>query len=149
MKYGIQQMAELTNEEESTKSSYDTRPKAWARYFDDAGGWPLQLAKFKKLLPMGKILEIGAGTGRDAAVLADAGYEYVGSDVSEGLLKIAKERLPNLKFVTQSVYDLRFSEKFDGFWASAVLLHIPRSRINEALQKIKSVIKFLATITNQ
>jgi ubiquinone/menaquinone biosynthesis C-methylase UbiE len=62
-------------------------------------------------------------------------------DVSEELLKVARERMPNQTFIQQSVYDLSFPEKFDGFWASAVLLHIPKIRINEALRSIKSVIK--------
>lgn len=41
-----------------------------------------------------------------------------------------------------SVYDLNFpAHTFDGFWASAVLLHVPKERINEALARIKSVVK--------
>jgi SAM-dependent methyltransferase len=131
----------LTEEEQITKLAYDAHPKEWAKYFDDAGGWPEILEKFHGLLPKGKVLEIGAGTGRDAKGLTDLGYEYVGTDVSEELLKVARERLPDQTFLQQSVYELSFSEKFDGFWASAVLLHIPKSRINEALQKIKSVLK--------
>lgn len=87
------------------------------------------------------MLEIGAGTGRDAKDLTDLGYDYVGTDNSEGLLNIARKRLPNHQFAVQSVYDLSFPEKFDGFWASAVLLHIPKARINEAMQRTKSAIK--------
>ncbi len=30
---------------------------------------------------------------------------------------------------------------FDGFWASAVLLHIPKDRIDEALGRLHSVVK--------
>jgi SAM-dependent methyltransferase len=134
-------MNNLTDDEQTTKLAYDARPKDWAKYFDDAGGWPEILEKFHELLPKGKVLEIGAGTGRDAKDLTDLGYEYVGTDISEELLKVARARLPNQTFLQQNVYDLSSPEKFDGFWASAVLLHIPKSRINEALQKIKSTLK--------
>src|SRR5690606_36697645 len=33
------------------------------------------------------------------------------------------------------------NEKFDGFWTAATLMHIPKSRIDEALQSIKNVLK--------
>jgi len=130
--------ADLTDEEQVTKESYDKAATGWSDYFDNSGGWPLELEKFKKFLPTGKILEVGAGTGRDAKDLVDLGYEYVGTDVSDGLLDIARKSLPNQQFIKMSVYDLSFPEKFDGFWASAVLLHIPKARIGEALRKIKS-----------
>jgi len=40
------------------------------------------------------------------------------------------------------VHDLDFpAGEFDGFWAAAVLLHIPKERIDEALKKIKKVVK--------
>jgi ubiquinone/menaquinone biosynthesis C-methylase UbiE len=132
-------MPDLSNDEEITKASYDADAENWAKYFDSHGGWPEELAKFKELLPSGKILDIGAGTGRDAKDLIKLGYEYTGADVSEELLKIARKRLPGQKFIHQSVYELDFPDKFDGFWASAILLHVPKSRIDEALQKIKSV----------
>jgi SAM-dependent methyltransferase len=134
-------MVNPSDSERNTKTSYDAQPKKWAKYFDDAGGWPEQLAKFKKLLPKGKVLEIGAGTGRDAKDLINLGYEYVGTDISDELLKIAREGIPGQKFIHQSVYDLSFPEKFDGFWASAVLLHIPKTRINDALKRIQSQLK--------
>jgi ubiquinone/menaquinone biosynthesis C-methylase UbiE len=127
----------LTQEEQATKAAYDKAAAAWADYFDNGAGWPEELKKFHKLLPSGKILEIGAGTGRDAQELIKLGYDYVGTDISEGLLSIARSKMPTQKFIETSVYDLSFPEKFDGFWASAVLLHIPKKRIDEALNKIK------------
>ena len=53
-------MSNLTDEEELTIKSYDTVPFKWADYFDNNGGWPLELEKFHKFLPKGHILEIGA-----------------------------------------------------------------------------------------
>jgi hypothetical protein len=73
--------------------------------------------------------------------LVNLGYGYIGTDVSDALLKIARKNLPKQEFICMNLYDLSFPEKFDGFWASAVLLHIPKRRIKEALQKIKSTQK--------
>jgi SAM-dependent methyltransferase/8-oxo-dGTP pyrophosphatase MutT (NUDIX family) len=131
----------LTEEEKITLRAYDQAAAGWSDYFDSGGGWPIELKEFHKFLPTGKILEIGAGGGRDAQDLINLGYDYVGTDVSEPLLDIARIKNPGQKFISMSLYDLSFPEKFDGFWASAVLLHVPKKRIDNALQKIKSTQK--------
>ncbi|HVO86282.1 MAG TPA: class I SAM-dependent methyltransferase [Candidatus Binatia bacterium] len=134
-------MSSLTDKEKLTKGFYDRNAHSWSNQHMSRGYWAKQIAEFKKLLPKGKILEVGCGGGRDAKELIALGYSYTGSDVSSGLLKEAKQNLPEQKFVLQSVYELSFPEKFDGLWASAVLLHIPKARIDEALSSIKSVLK--------
>jgi len=66
----------------------------------------------------------------------------VGTDASQGLVEQARKANPEAVFIHQNVYDLDFPENsFDGFWASAVLLHIPKVRIDEALRKIHHVVK--------
>ena len=39
------------------------------------------------------------------------------------------------------VYDLDFNKPFDGFWCSAVLVHIPKNRLDEALIAIHKNMK--------
>lgn len=96
----------------------------------------------QELLPTGKVLEIGSGGGRDAKELIAKGYKYTGTDVSKGLLEEARKANPSTVFLRQSVYDLDFPDNtFDGFWASAVLLHIPKDRIDEALSRLRAVVR--------
>jgi len=136
-------MAELLPDEQVTKSTYDALAAQWAgEHSTSSGLWQDEMQRFHELLPSGKIIEIGAGGARDAKELVELGYDYVGTDVSSGLLEIARKELPDYPFLEQSVYDLDFnSEPFDGFWASAVLLHIPKNRIDEALQRIRTVVQ--------
>lgn len=130
----------LRPEELTTVQTYDQTAQTWSGVHNSKGFWATEMENFHRLLPNGKILEIGSGGGRDAKELIDLGYEYVGTDISTGLTEVARENLPNETFYNQSVYDLDFQgEKFDGFWASAVLLHIPKDRMSEALARIKSV----------
>lgn len=104
--------------------------------------WRTEMQHFHELLPSGKVLEIGSGAGKDAAVLIAMGYDYTGTDASKGLLKIAQKRNPQAKLEHVNVFDLDFPEHgFDGFWTAATLLHIPKDRIDEALQRIKTQIK--------
>jgi len=143
-------MTQLTKDEEATKRVYDRTAKQWADAHTSADFWKEELTMFQKLMPSGKVLEIGAGGGRDAKELIKLGYEYVGTDISAGLIAVAQQANPGAAFQQISIYDLDFAEPFDGFWCSAVLLHIPKRRINEALRAIKKNIKpggigFIAT----
>lgn len=132
----------LTAEEKLTVDTYDTNAQAWIKKHSTPGIWAQEMAIFKKLLPKGKILEIGAGGGRDAKELIALGYDYVGIDVSRGLLIEAQKLNPQAQFFHQNIYELDSSKhSFDGFWTSATLLHIPKSRINEALKKIHAVVR--------
>jgi len=136
-------MGTLLPEEQATKETYDKLASAWVGSHNTDAFWKDEMQTFHKYLKQGAILEIGAGGGRDAKELVELGYSYVGTDVSSGLLDIARKEMPDQEFYEQSVHDLHFPEreKFDGFWASAVLLHVPKSRIDEALQQIKKVVK--------
>lgn len=131
----------LTPQEKLTVDTYNTIAKDWANKHFTLDFWQEEIEIFKKYLPNGKILEVGCGGGRDAMALTQNGFDYIGTDIAQGLIDAAKLKNPNLNFFNISVYDLNFTEKFDGFWASAVLLHIPKNKINMALSKIKSVVK--------
>ena len=132
----------LTPEEKLTVATYDTNAQAWIKKHSTPGIWDKEMAIFKKLLPKGEILEIGAGGGRDAKELIALGYDYAGVDVSRGLLVEAQKLNPQAQFFHQSIYELDFLKySFDGFWTAATLLHIPKSRINEALKKIHAIVR--------
>lgn len=132
----------LTDEEKLTIAAYDDQATRWAGEHQTSGFWGKEMDKFQELLPSGKVLEIGSGGGRDAKELTSRGYQYVGTDASQGLIEQAQKANPQTVFLTQSVYDLDFPpDFFDGFWAAAVLLHIPKNKIDLALGKIKSVVK--------
>jgi len=132
----------LTKVEKQTMKTYDSHAIEWALKHSTERFWGKEMDRFGELLPQGKVLEIGSGGGRDAKELLSKGYEYTGTDVSRGLLDEAKKANPDTTFLQQSVYDLDFpDDTFDGFWASAVLLHIPQKRLNDALVRIHSVVK--------
>ena len=132
----------LTPQEKLTIEAYDQNATTWAQSRNKKGDWAKEKETFKEYLPSGKVLEIGSGGGRDAKDLIEMGYEYTGTDISKGLLEEARKNNPKATFLLQSVYELDFPEKtFDGFWACAVLLHMPKDRMSEALKSIHNVIK--------
>ena len=134
-------MTDLLPEEQETVATYDKMADVWASEHQIPDFWGKEMRRFKKLLPKGNLLEIGAGGGRDAKELAKLGYSYAGTEISTGMVEVARKDNPDLKFLKHSVYDLQFDDSFDGFWCAAVLLHIPKSKIAKALSQIKSVMK--------
>ena len=134
---------ELTPPEKYTLETYNRSATQWSSEHSSRNFWREEMRLFQTLLPHGKILELGSGWGRDAKELIDLGYSYVGTDISINLLEMARKENPGSQFLNQSVYDLNFppTTLFDGFWASAVLLHIPKNRINEALKNIHRFVK--------
>ena len=128
-----------------TVDYYDNKAEAWTTSHgghEEKSYWESEMRKFRELLPSGKVLEIGSGAGKDASALIALGYDYTGTDASEGLIKVAQKRNPKANFRNVAVHDLDFPEhSFDGFWTAATLLHIPKDKIDDALQKIKSQVK--------
>ncbi|MDP4011296.1 MAG: class I SAM-dependent methyltransferase [Candidatus Roizmanbacteria bacterium] len=132
----------LTPQEQQTIDAYDQNATVWAKSRNKKGDWAEEKKKLKQHVLNGKILEIGAGGGRDARDLIDMGYDYVGTDISQGLLKEAQKNNPEAIFLLQSVYNLDFPDNsFNGVWACAVLLHMPKDRIDTALQNLHRVMK--------
>jgi len=100
------------------------------------------MKRFNEYLPNGKLLEIGSGVGKDAEALIKLGYDYTGTDASSGLLELARKRNPSVAFIQRYAHEINPSlGEFDGFWASAVLLHIPRDEMQDSLLAISSVLK--------
>jgi ubiquinone/menaquinone biosynthesis C-methylase UbiE len=100
--------------------------------------------RFRAFLSAGKILDIGCGTGKDAALFLSAGYEYAGIDASDGMLAIARQALPQADFRKLDMREIgkEFASKsFDGFWAAASLFHVPKKDIADVLRQIALVVK--------
>ncbi|MDD2578360.1 MAG: class I SAM-dependent methyltransferase [Candidatus Dojkabacteria bacterium] len=128
-----------------TVEYYDNEANTWSASHggdDDESWWKDEMIRFKEYLPNGKVIEIGSGVGKDAQALISLGYDYVGTDASIGLLELARQRNPLALFVKKYIHELDSSlGEFDGFWASAVLLHIPRDEMINSLLVISSVLK--------
>jgi alkylated DNA repair protein alkB family protein 8 len=73
-----------------------------------------------------KVLDLGCGNGRLVELFKKKNIEYVGADVSERLIKIAKNKYPQTKFIILPALSLPFPENFfDKIYSLAVFHHIP------------------------
>lgn len=132
----------LSDEEQTTLNSYNSIATDWSAKNSDPDFWKEEFTKFSLFLPAGKILDVGCGTGRDSEYFTQHGYEYYGIDASEKMLSIASETHPGVMFYLQNFYELQFAdESFDGFWAAASLLHVPKEKVSQPLEEINRVCK--------
>ena len=60
------------------------------------------------------VLEIGCGSGILASYFLKAGYEYVGLDFSNEMLRIAREQEPEATFIKGDMRNIKGKKKFDA-----------------------------------
>ena len=90
-----------------------------------------------------KILDIGCGNGRLLELLKDKRIDYIGIDNSEELIRIAKNRYPQNKFLMADALNLPFAENsFDKIFSVAVFHHIPSKELrSQFLKEARRVLK--------
>lgn len=104
--------------------------------------WIDEYKYFKSILTGKRIIDLGCGAGRDAEQFVKDHFDYLGVDASLEMLKIAKERVPGANFRLLDLRELDLPVSyFDGFWASASLLHFPKVDIPEILNSFYNILK--------
>jgi SAM-dependent methyltransferase len=100
-----------------------------------------RLRGFLALLPPGaSILELGCGAGNHSAVMLEAGFAVRATDGSPEMAAIAARRLGHP--VEAMLFDeLNAQKTYDGVWASACLLHVPRDELGGILTRIHRALK--------
>jgi len=102
----------------------------------------LLLSSFEK---ESNLLEIGYGTGRDAAFMLEQGYNVTGIDGSNKMIDMALTYHPELKdhlFVNKLPEDLIFDNcSFDGVYSVAVLMHFELPVIILIIELISDILK--------
>lgn len=98
-------------------------------------------ARFAACLPpRGLVLDFGCGSGRDTKAFLEAGYQAEATDGSEELCALASgyTGIP----VRQMLFsELDAVEQYDGIWACASILHLPKEELAEVLGKIRTALK--------
>lgn len=99
------------------------------------------LTMLATLLPAGAlVLDLGCGPGFDAAALRAQGLRVVGADLSWQMVRLGREHYPGV-YVQADMRRLPLAAgTVDGIWASASLLHLPRSLLAPVLAEGRRVL---------
>lgn len=100
-----------------------------------------RLDAFLSALPLnGAVLELGCGGGQDSAYMTSQGFDVTATDGSAELAAYAEKR------IGKPVQIMRFDEldaieAYDGVWAEASLLHVPRTALAEVFARIRRALR--------
>jgi SAM-dependent methyltransferase len=94
----------------------------------------------KYVAPGGKILDAGCGSGRDSLYFIKHGYKVVSIDASEEMVRLSS-KLTGQQTLLMKFEDIDFKDEFDGIWACASLLHVPKMEIKGVMTRLAQALK--------
>lgn len=133
-------------EVERTRRYYNKKYENWKHKKTDSFHHEKPFTKIVSLWPTkGAIIDIGCAHGIHVPLFLGIGrtLKYCGIDISTGFLKIARRRYPQLSFTEGDIADKSTlpKKKFDGFVASAILMHIPKEHWDKAFANVEAMVK--------
>ncbi len=86
-----------------------------------------------------RLVDVGAGPGRDTAVFRDRGFDVVGVDLAPA--NVVLMRAQGLDGVAGSLYALPFPDgSFDALWTMSTFVHVPHDRFDDAITELLRVV---------
>lgn len=146
----------MINKNQKTIQAYNKNAQFYADKFDSYGIRIEDIDRVLKLNESGsnKVLELGCGNGRDAKyIISKVSCEnYIGIDASSGLIKLAKEKIPEGEFHVKDmrklddiVSPLHAQAGETGFFgvifSFASMLHMKQEEMVELIDKCHKMLK--------
>lgn len=132
-----------TDPRNATVAAYDTDARAYA----EAGATMPEevrrdIEEFAAVVGSGgRVLEIGSGGGRDAALLEQLGLRVRRTDVTPGFVDLLRSQGHEADLVDPLVDDLASAEgPYDAIWSNAALLHVDRADLPTVLRRLAAVV---------
>lgn len=130
----------MTDNKNTTLKYYDDNKDSFTNTTVDLEFSDIQDRFLKYLEPGSLILDLGCGPGRDSRYFLNKGYSVEAVDGSEEMVRIARETtgLP----VRQMLFsELDETDKYDGVFACASLLHVPSEELPDIIGKVIKALK--------
>lgn len=129
-----------------TIEAYDNNPQFYADTFDNYGARVEDVERALKLNMSGvdKVLELGCGNGRDAQyIISKVGADnYLGTDASSELIKLAREKVSHGTFLIGDMRDLDVSyETYGIIFSFAAMLHLKREDLVDLINKCHKILR--------
>jgi SAM-dependent methyltransferase len=119
---------------EQTLSYYEANARSFYQNTHNVDMSSLYEPFLSLLVPGAYILDAGCGSGRDALAFLERGYDVTALDASEPMTKLAYRHIGRT-VLHRSFDQMRFRDRFDGVWACASLLHVPRQHMPKVLER--------------
>lgn len=99
-----------------------------------------QLTNFISMLPKkAKVLDAGAGCGRDSLYMLEDGLDVTSLDISDGMIEEAKKN--GVIVLKQDLLKLKSKDEFDGIWCMATFSDFPKQDASKVLKIFNLALK--------
>lgn len=123
-----------------TINSYNKNSRSFHKKFTEYSPYIERINEFISLLKSEKrVLDLGCGPGNvlKQFLLSDSNWKIIGVGLSEEMLKIARNSVPEGEFICEDIRIISFPEKsFDVIILSFCIVHLDEAEIVALFQKI-------------
>ncbi|WP_196210250.1 bifunctional 2-polyprenyl-6-hydroxyphenol methylase/3-demethylubiquinol 3-O-methyltransferase UbiG [Citrobacter sp. Res13-Sevr-PEB04-36] len=100
----------------------------------------LYLPFLRHLPQSGRILDAGCGSGRDSKAFLEKGYQVEAFDASAEMVNLASQHT-GLCVKQMTFNDITDTERYDGIWCCASLLHVSAEALPGVMSKLAHALK--------
>ncbi len=130
------------DDRERTIATYDHSAFELSEYFATREGHGEDIRRiFEQLDQNPRVLEIGCGSGREAAMLLELTSHYQGFDISQGMIEEARKRLPNADFEVADLATYQYPKDLDVVFSFASILHSDRDEASQLFRDVHEALK--------
>lgn len=133
------------------KDYWETRANCWneieEKYHTQTLDKKSVLKQLHQLKPK-SILDVGCGNGNWAKIIKEEfpNIDYLGVDISEKMVKIARRNCPDMKFQIGDIRNLKLNKKFDLIFSFTSILHIPSEDMERTIRSLSEISKKILMI---
>ncbi len=127
----------------SVTEIYDKIAEEYAKSFKESPEETEIIKQFIKLLPKNaKVLDVGCGNSDYYELLKKNKVDYTGIDLSEEMIKIAKQTYPKGNLILMDMKKINFQQNsFDAIFCFYSLIHIAKEEVDSILKKFSEILK--------
>ncbi|MDP5033046.1 bifunctional 2-polyprenyl-6-hydroxyphenol methylase/3-demethylubiquinol 3-O-methyltransferase UbiG [Paraglaciecola sp.] len=132
---------------DSNITYYSKQAESLSAQYDNVSFTDVHSDWLSHLPNKGRVLDVGAGSGRDAAYLANKGLSVVAVEPAEGMRSLARitKPHPNIHWLDDTLPELKkvfaLQIKFDLILLSAVWMHIAPSSREKTFRNLSALLK--------
>jgi SAM-dependent methyltransferase len=125
-----------------TVDTYNRSAEALARKFNAIGGRVENIDKVFSLIAKERpfAFEIGCGNGRDAAEILKRTDRYLGIDISEKMIGLARVQAPGGAFEVADIESYEVPEGIDAAFSFASLLHSDKAAVSGVFARVHAAL---------
>ncbi|MFA5853715.1 MAG: class I SAM-dependent methyltransferase [Patescibacteria group bacterium] len=125
------------NYKSETIAAYDAYPDRFDQEFEQhmLRHNSEHIRRFLAALRGPRVLDLGSGPGNHAAAFVHAGCDVLCGDLSVAMIEQCRKKGLEAEVLDLETFEL--GRRFNGVWANACLLHLPKKQIPGVLDRIR------------